>query len=269
MNNTSVLKISCVQMEVGFCDPVANYEKAKEFISKAAEKRADVVVLPETWNTGFFPRENLESYCDKNGEKTKQTIGQLAKEYGINIVAGSVANVKNGRAYNTAYIFDRKGEIVGEYDKTHLFSPMDEHKFFTKGDKICKFTLDGKICGIIICYDIRFPELTRSMALDGLDCLFVVAQWPNVRVSHLKTLVKARAVENQTFVVCCNAVGNADGTVFGGNSRIVDPWGNELSEANESEEIISAECDFSVIENIRNSINVFADRRDDLYNKNI
>lgn len=264
--NTNVWKVSCLQMNVEFCSPESNYEKVKSLVSENAAS-ADVLVLPETWNTGFFPKEELEDLCDKNGEKTKALIGKLAREYGVNIVAGSVANVKNGKAYNTAYIFDRRGELVGEYDKTHLFSPMDEHKFFEKGNKVCKFTLDGKNCGIIICYDIRFPELTRCMALDGLDCLFVVAQWPNVRISHLETLVKARAIENQTFAVCCNACGNANGTIFGGCSRIVDPWGNLLACAGEKEEIISAECDFSIVENIRKSINVFADRRGELYKK--
>ena len=253
-------------MSVGFCAVESNYEKAKELISKTAEN-TDVIVLPETWNTGFFPKEKLEELCDRNGEKTKEIIGKLAREHGVNIVAGSVANVKNGRVYNTAYVFNRNGEVVGEYDKTHLFSPMGENKFFEKGNKICKFTLDGKNCGIIICYDIRFPELTREMALEGLDCLFVVAQWPSVRISHLEALVKARAIENQTFAVCCNACGNAEDSVFGGCSRIVDSWGNVLACAGEKEEIISAECDFSIIENIRKSINVFADRRDDLYDK--
>lgn len=264
--NTNVMKISCIQMNVGFCSPENNYQKAEKLISKAVKDNPDVIVLPETWNTGFFPRDNLESYSDKNGKKTKELIGNLAKKYNVNIVAGSVANVKNNKVYNTAYVFDRKGEVVGEYDKTHLFSPMEEHKFFTKGDNICRFTLDGKNCGIIICYDIRFPELTRCMAIKGLDCLFVVAQWPKIRVNQLVALVKARAIENQTFVVCCNSCGMANDTVFGGNSRIVDPLGNELVCAQESEEIISAECSFSVVEDIRNSINVFADRRNDLYN---
>ena len=194
-------------------------------------------------------------------------MGALAKELNINIVAGSVANVKNGQMYNTSYIFDRAGNCIGEYDKTHLFSPMKEDKRFAKGDHICKFTLDGKTCGIIICYDIRFPEIIRAMTVSGLDCLFVVSQWPAARVPHQNALVKARAIENQMFVVCCNSCGKAGRNVFGGHSRIVNPWGEELVSADASEEIISAELDFGIIENIRTTINVFADRRPDLYDK--
>ena len=142
---------------------------------------------------------------------------------------------------------------------------MGEDKFFEKGKNICKFTLDGKSCGIIICYDIRFPELTRSMSVNGLDCLFIVCQWPSVRIPHLTTLVKARAIENQMFTVCCNSCGKAGDTIYGGSSLMVDPWGVELVSAGEKEEIIKAQLDFGIIENIRNNINVFKDRRVDLY----
>ena len=259
------LKVSCIQMDMAFNSSSENFVKAEKLIREAAKSDPDVIVLPETWNTGFFPEEAIEDYCDKNGEKTKKVMGDLARELKINIVAGSVANVKEGKMYNTSYTFDRDGNCIAEYDKTHLFSPMKEDKHFAKGDHLCKFTLDGKSCGIIICYDIRFPELIRSMTVTGLDCLFVVSQWPLVRTAHLNALVKARAIENQMFVVCCNSCGKAGRNVNAGNSRIVDPWGEELVSTGETEDIITAELDFGVIENIRSTINVFADRRPELY----
>jgi len=259
------MKVSCIQMDMNFCSSSENFEKAKILIRKAAEESPDVIVLPETWNTGFFPEETLEDYCDKNGERTKREIGGIAKELNINIVAGSVANIKYGKIYNTSYVFDRSGECIAEYDKTHLFSPMGEHKRFEKGNSLCRFTLDGKQCAVIICYDIRFPELIRSLTVKGVDCLFVVSQWPAVRVPHLNALVKARAIENQMFVVCCNSCGKAGKNVYGGNSCICDPWGEELVAAGTEEEIISSELDYSVINNIRTTINVFADRRVELY----
>ena len=262
---SDIMKVSCVQMDMAFGSVDENYAKAESLIREAAKKDVDVIVLPETWNTGFSPKENTEKNCDKNGERTKRVIGGLAKELKVNIVSGSIANLKGDKIYNTAYVFDRFGNCIAEYDKTHLFSPMGEDKFFEKGKNICKFTLDGKSCGIIICYDIRFPELTRSMAVNGLDCLFVVCQWPSVRIPHLTTLVKARAIENQMFTVCCNSCGKAGDTIYGGSSLMVDPWGVELVSAGEKEEIIKAQLDFGIIENIRNNINVFKDRRVDLY----
>ena len=263
------MRVACIQMDMKFSNPEENYKRVGILIDQAIEGGADTVVLPETWNTGFFPHEGLEELADKDGKLTKAVLGGIAHNKGVNIVGGSVANCKNGGVYNTAYVFDRNGNCVAEYDKTHLFSPMDEDKFFRKGDHLSTFVLDGIRCGIIICYDVRFPELTRTMTVKGLDMLFMVSQWPLVRVPHLDALTKARAIENQAFVVCCNSAGTAGETVYGGNSSVHDPWGNVISHANgRKEEIIFADCDTSILKGIRESINVFADRRPELYDVN-
>ncbi len=258
------MKITILQMDMAFASPDENFAHAEALVRGAAGE-SDVLVLPETWNTGFFPKENLAELSDCDGERTKKTFGALAKEYHVNIVAGSVANVKDGKVYNTCCVFDRDGNVVGEYDKTHLFTPMGEHDYFTPGNGLCTFTLDGRRCGVIICYDVRFPELTRSMTVKGLDVLFVVSEWPDIRIPHLLALTKARAIENQMFVACCNSCGKAPGTVYGGNSVVYDPWGDCLAHAGEDEVTLTADCDMSVIDGIRKSINVFADRREELY----
>lgn len=260
------MRVTCVQMDMVLAAPEENFARAEQLLRQAAATEApDVLVLPETWNTGFFPHENLPSYCDDNGAKTKQTFGALAKELGVNIVAGSVANVKNGEVCNTAYVFDRAGACIAEYDKTHLFTPMDEDKFFRAGDKLCRFTLDGAKCGLIICYDLRFPELTRTLALAGIDVLFIVAQWPLARLAHLQLLTVARAVENQMFAVCCNSCGTAGETKYAGGSQLVNPWGEVLARAGQDEQLLTAALDFSILDGIRQSINVFRDRRPELY----
>ena len=262
------MKITCIQMDMAFAQPDANFEQAKRLIADAAADKPDVIVLPETWPTGFFPREDLMELSDRDGARMRAEIGALAGRYGVNLVAGSAANVREGKVYNTAFVFDRSGQCIGEYDKTHLFTPMHEDDYFEKGDHLCRFSLDGKRCGLIICYDIRFPELTRSLAVQGLDILFIVSQWPRVRIQHLRTLTRARAIENQMFAVCCNSCGTAGESVYGGGSSIVDPWGEALAEAGETQCMICAECDTSVIEGIRRSINVFNDRRVELYRIN-
>lgn len=260
------MKISSIQMDMILGEPLANFAKAAELIEKAMVEKPDVITLPETWNTGFFPKENLSELADNDTSAVKEQIGSLAKKYSVNIVAGSVANNRGGKVYNTCCVFNRAGQCIAEYDKTHLFTSMHEDDYFHKGDHFCRFELDGVSCGVIICYDIRFPELTRTMTTKGLDCLFVVSQWPAIRIPHLVTLARARAIENQMFVSVTNSCGKAPGTVYGGNSVIFDPWGENLAEAGTEEEIISAECDMSIIKNIRESINVFADRRPGLYN---
>ena len=259
------MKVSCLQMDMKLARPNENLVHAERLIGEAMKDSPDVVVLPETWNTGFFPKERLEELSDSG--KIKARIGELAKNYGVNIVAGSVSNRRGGKVYNTSFVFDRSGACVAEYDKTHLFTPMGEHSYYAFGDHLSTFTLDGVKCGIIICYDIRFPEIVRSLALSGIEVLFVVSQWPRERIAHLRTLTAARAIENQMYVVCCNSCGRAENTIFGGNSAVIDPLGNVLSLAGETEEIISAECDMRVVSKIRGKIPVFRDRRAELYHK--
>lgn len=251
-------------MDMKFASPKENFEKAEKLIEEAAAD-ADVLVLPETWNTGFFPKEDLRSLCDSDGKAVKERIGALAKKYKVNIVAGSVSNLREDKVYNTAMVFDRAGECIASYDKTHLFTPMGEDDYYEKGDHLCRFKLDGADCGLIICYDIRFPELTRSLTVKGLDMLFVVSQWPSIRTFHLRSLTVARAIENQMFVVCCNSCGKAGETIYGGKSAVIDPWGETLALASEKEEILSADCDMHVLDNIRKTIPVFRDRRPNLY----
>ena len=260
------MKVTCLQMNMKLGYPDENFSLAEKLIGKSIKEQPDVIVLPETWNTGFFPKEKLTDLCCKDGDTVKLRIGELAKKYKVNIVAGSVSNVRNGKVYNTAFVFDRDGEYIAEYDKTHLFTPMGEDDYYTGGDHLCRFTLDGVKCGIIICYDVRFPELARSLALQGLDMLFVVSQWPKERIFHLSTLNTARAIENQMFVVCCNSCGTAGKTVYGGKSAIIDPWGQTVVAAGEYEEILTGDCDLNTLTYIRNTIPVFRDRKPDLYN---
>ena len=233
------MRISLIQMNMKQAAPEENYPHAVRLIETTIEQEhPDVLVLPETWNTGFFPKENLSLLADDDGARTIEEIGALAKQYAVNIVAGSVANRRNDSIYNTAYIFDREGNVIASYDKTHLFSPMGEHEFFEAGDHLCRFELDGVSCAMIICYDIRFPELTKCLTLGGVDILFVTV---------------------------CNSCGSYDDTQYGGGSVLIDPWGKVLTEAGTEEEIITGDLDLSVVEGIRSSINVFRDRRADLY----
>lgn len=258
------MKVSCVQMAVKLAEVENNLAHIKELIRQAAQEKPDVIVLPETWNIGFFPKDNLASYCDNNGEMITREIGGLAKELGINIVAGSVGNIKeDGKVYNTAFVFNRQGECVYTYDKIHLFSPGGEHEYFTFGNHYGTFQLDGVNCGMIICYDVRFLELVRSIRLKGVDMFFVVSEWPALRAEHLDTLCHARSIENQMCLALCNAVDG--GCNCGGGSTMFDAWGVRQVKAGTEEEIITADLDMSTITNIRSSINVMNDRQVDLY----
>jgi len=260
------MKIAILQMDVSIGEPELNRERALRLMREAvsANDKPDVLVLPEMWNTGYS-LENIERIADREGEPTHSTFSDFARSHGVNVIAGSVANRTADGVRNTIFAYDRTGAKAGEYSKLHLFRLMDEEKYLKQGDAIGRLTLDGAEAGMMICYDIRFPELARKLALGGAKVLFVPAQWPKPRLHHWRTLVMARAIENQMFVVACNRVGASRGTEFFGHSMIVSPWGEVLAEGGEEETVLTASLDLSETDRVRGTIPVFSDRRPELY----
>ena len=147
----------------------------------------------------------------------------------MNIVAGSVSDLRGGHIYNTAYVFDRTGARIAQYDKTHLFSYAREHMFYTAGDTLCLFMLDGRTCALLICYDLRFPELARTLALSGAEVLFIPAQWPKKRRGHWETLLAARAIENQCYVCGVDRVGTDPACDYNGGTALIDAYGKTVA----------------------------------------
>ncbi len=259
------MKIACLQMDVIPSAPEENFSRAADMIREAMTERPDVLVLPESWDISFLPRNATPALYENNYERAIREIGSLASMHNVNIVAGSVSKYQDGKLYNTCCIFNRQGNLVATYDKTHLFTHVGEDKRYTRGEKLCIFTLDGVRCGAVICYDVRFPDLIRTMSLEGMDVLFVVCQWPQARIHLLQTLCAARAIENQMFVVCCDACGTAGEKVCGGGSVIYSATGRALAQAGLTQQIITADCDPEKLQTLRESFPVFRDRRPDLY----
>lgn len=259
------MKITCLQMDVLPSQPDQNFARAAQLIAQAMEESPDVIVLPESWDISFLPRHATPELYANNYERALVQIGSLAKKHNVNIVAGSVSRWADGKLYNCCCVFDRQGQLIATYDKTHLFTHVGEDKRYTKGKQLCLFRLDGVPCGVIICYDVRFPELVRSMSLEGMDVLFVVCQWPKARIGMLQTLCAARAMENQMYVVCCDACGTAGDKVCGGGSVIYSASGRALAQAGDTEQIITAACDPEKLQTLRESFPVFRDRRPELY----
>ena len=260
------MKVSVIQMDMRPLESAENFDRAEALVRRAAEESSpNVIVLPETWNTGFMPAGDLAAACDENAKAVRARFSPLARELNVNIVAGSVSNRRDGKIFNTACVFDRAGACLAEYDKTHLFTPMGEHEVYAPGSHLVTFTLDGARCGLLICYEVRFPELWRTLALRGVQIIFLPAQWTAARQYHWETLTAARAIENQLFVISCNACGERDGTLYGGFSRILDPLGAVLAQGGGEEEIITADLDLSCIAPLRAAVPVFRDRRPELY----
>lgn len=259
------MKLALIQMESELGNAPVNRSRAEAAIRQAAASGADIAVLPETWNLGFFPKEHLQNLAEPDGGESRALLHMLACELNIHIVGGSLITKKIGGIYNTAYVFDRSGALVAEYDKIHSFSPSGEHHFFQQGHNLCTFVLDKVKMGLVICYDLRFGELIRLLALEGIELLFVPAQWPGVRLEHWQVLSRARAIENQIFVASVNGCGEAWGTLSGGHSMLISPYGELLAGAGGGATTVIGEVDFGQIAAIRERINVFRDRRPELY----
>ena len=257
----ALLNISLLQMDIAPGLPEVNRTKATEMIDKVmgSQCNTDILVLPEMWTTAY-ELAKIKEICDLDGMPTSALISEAARSRQVNIVAGSYASQKEGKVYNTAYVFDRMGNNIAKYEKIHLFKLMQEHQYMEAGQTHCIFELEGVKCGIIICYDLRFPELTRKLALQGIKLLFVPAQWPSARLEHWTTLLKARAIENQIFVAAVNRAGRSAQDEFAGGSMIISPWGEILAQADYKEQILSAELDLDLIRQARTKIDIIGDR---------
>lgn len=266
MTEQAPLQVSVLQMDIAIGEPERNFARLNELLrdAVASEPKPDVIVVPEMWNTGYA-LDRIQELADPNGERTKRTISAFCREHGVHVIAGSIAEKTGNDVRNTIYAFDRKGRENGSYSKIHLFRLMDEEKHLAAGDRLGELQLDGIQAGMMICYDIRFPELSRKLALQGAKVLFVPAEWPHPRLHHWRTLLTARAIENQMYVVACNRVGRSGTTDFFGHSMIIDPWGDVIAEGDEEERIIRGELDLSLVDKVRTTIPVFKDRRPELY----
>jgi omega-amidase len=261
-----IMKLSLIQMDICIGEPEVNRKHVESLLKQAVEQtmKPDVVVLPELWNTGYA-LEQANELADHNGEPTHAIMSSFARKHQIYIIAGSVTNKTTMGVQNTTFVYDRTGTCISNYSKLHLFRLMDEEKYLHQGTAVGRTAIDGVAAGLMICYDIRFPELARKLSLEGAKIIFVPAQWPQPRLHHWRTLLQARAIENQLFVVACNRVGTSRGTQFFGHSMIISPWGEILAEAGENEMLLTADIDLTETEQVRNKIPVFQDRRPEHY----
>lgn len=261
------MKFAIYQMEVVAGNPKRNREKVQKWVKGISKgDKPDTLILPEMWTTSYT-LDQLQDIADEAGEPTKSFLSDLAKEYKVNIIGGSVANKVDGQVYNTSFVFNKEGKLVHEYSKIHLVPMLNEPLYLTGGrDKVKTFVLDGVRMGVIICYDLRFPELSRQLALDGAQVLFVVAEWPTPRRIHWTSLQIARAIENQMYVVSSNNIGSLDGVDYAGSSMIVDPWGEVLAEgSSDKEETLIGSLNPDRVLEVRKEVPIFDSRVPHLY----
>jgi predicted amidohydrolase len=256
------IRAGCFQFEVIPGDTDRNLARVKNALPEFADRGCRLLVLPEMWSCAFaYP---LLSRMAKRTDAILQELGEWANRYGI-VIVGSLPEDEDSIIFNTSYVIDASGEIVGKYRKIHLFSLHKENHHFGRGrlPLVCDTSV-GRL-GIMICYDLRFPELARRLALDGAEVLCVSALWPITRIEHWSLLMRCRAIENQLFVVGCNGCGIEGELQYGGASVIVSPTGEVLAPADNREGRITAELNPGDMTAFRKHIPCFSDRFPDAY----
>lgn len=265
----SQLTITLAQMKVVYRRPDENLAKAETLIAEAVRRGSDLICFPEMWTTGFDwhylatkPREH---------EEVIEQVAALARRHRIWINGSLPMVTEDGRIANTSILFSAEGKRAGVYRKVHLFSLLHEDRHLVAGDSLTVVNTPWGKVGLSVCYDIRFPELYRSYALQGVRLVLAPAAFPDPRRDHWQVLSRARAIENQMFLAGVNRVGNEDfgpdGVVrYFGTSLLVDPWGKLVLEAGEAEEeLLVASIDLCEADELRSRMRVFADRRPELY----
>ena len=267
------IKIAAIQMPT-VTAKMENVRTVKTYLEKIKDENPDFVILPEMFCCPY-QTENFPIYAEKEGGPVWQQLSGYAKQYGIYLIGGSMPEKDaEGNVYNTSYIFDREGKQIGKHRKVHLFDidvkggqTFKESDTLTAGDSDTVFDTEfGKI-GVMLCFDIRFPELSRMMVNDGARIVFVPAAFNmTTGPAHWELSFRTRALDNQIYMVgCAPARDVSAGYISWGHSIVTDPWGRVTGMLDENEGILLAELDMDYEEQVREELPLLKSRRKDIY----
>src|SRR5213083_301851 len=268
------IRVACVQM-TSRQDKAANLERAESLVARAASTGADVVVLPEKWNLIGSADDYRAAAEPLEGGESVEAMSRWAKTLGVTLVGGSITERREGREKlsNTSCVFDPHGELVAVYRKIHLFDVevgghvYRESEAEEPGEEPVVVRGEGWPIGLTVCYDVRFPELYRILALEGAELVTVPAHFTlYTGKDHWHVLMRARAIENQNYVAAAAQIGETmPGKLSYGRSLIVDPWGTVVAQAPDEETVISAELDRERLLQVRRNLPSLANRQADAY----
>jgi len=253
------MRVASIQMSVVEGNKEKTIAKALENINRAAD--ADLIILPEIWNVGFMDFDRYESEAEDCEGPTMTALRQAAREANIYLHTGSFVEKDGSNYYNSSYLLSPDGDILANYRKIHLFGHNSrETQILTPGKKVTVAdTPIGKI-GMATCYDLRFPELFRRMAEQGARLFLICSAWPYPRLEHWIIFNRARALENQCFLVSANSVGPNLGTTFVGHSMMINPWGVILAGGGDEDVILKSEIDLAEVDSTRERFSAYNDR---------
>lgn len=252
-----------------------NLKKMTSLVESAANnyQKLDVIVFPEYCYYAPTTMEESKKVAEEIPGPFTEAMSALAKKHHVNIIPGTfVENAQSGKVHNSCVFIDREGKILGTYRKIHLMDAIGykESNYVEAGKEMCVFESDIGRIGMMVCYDLRFPELARSMVLKGADILFVPSEFPSgnplpPRTDHWDLLVRSTALYNLTYVVAANQFGPLHNDNPFGRSSIVDPWGTIISAASGREDIVYATLDMDYQQQVRDRVATWVNRRPELY----
>jgi predicted amidohydrolase len=235
------MKIYGLQTDISWEDKSANFDKVRRLLDAAQPERGSLVVLPEMFATGFSMK--VERIAEEREGETAAFLSRTAKECGVYLLGGFATAGPEGKGLNEAAVMSPEGREIARYCKMHPFSYGGEARHYLGGERPRLFDWQGIRVAPFICYDLRFPEVFRSAALDGAQLYAVIANWPQAREHHWRTLLQARAIENQACVIGVNRVGHDPKIAYSGGSLIVGPRGEILADGGSAEGVLSADID--------------------------
>jgi predicted amidohydrolase len=257
------MQLACCQFDIAWEDKPANFRKVTELVRGARLEPGALLLLPEMFGTGFSMNTAVTAEAAEG--PTWRFLADLAREHRTYVLAGVALSRGDTRPRNEALVFGPDGRYYASYAKVHLFKHGTEDQHYAAGDAVLRFNWGPKGgCAVAprICYDLRFPELFRRDAAEGAELLTVIANWPVTRQAHWVTLLRARAIENQSYVGGCNRVGrDGNGLEYAGGSQIIDFGGHVLADAGAEETVISATVDPAALREYRTKLPFLADMR--------
>ena len=260
------MRVALAQIVCEVGNVAANCNTLQRVAKQASEEGCDAVVFPEMVDTGYDMKTIVEKASTWESGPL-QLLEELASQLGIWIVCGLSERERND-VYNAVAVIDRKGRLAARYRKAHLFSTVGEERFLKRGNSLTLADVEGMQWGIMVCYDLRFPEMARSLALQGAEVIVVPSAFPFPRINHWCTLLASRAIENQLYIIGANRAGADRDLWFCGSSRVVDPYGVLVASAPEvGEKLLFAEIVKGRVSEVRSSMPVFEDRRNELYTR--
>ncbi|MCC7408954.1 MAG: carbon-nitrogen family hydrolase [Phycisphaeraceae bacterium] len=242
-------EILIIQLDITWQDPMANIAQARRMIQAQSVEPGSLILLPEMYATGFCPAD-AKKFAEPVGGRAQQFLAEKAARTASHVLGGVMSRPRKsgGKAFNEAVGFDPQCREIVRYRKTHLFPLADEPKHLSAGRKIVTFDWQGFTVMPVICYDLRFPELFRAGLREGVNFFVVLANWPASRAEHWTTLLRARAIENQAFVVGVNRCGRDPHAEYAGQSVVFDPRGRVVAQADDKPSVLRATIAISDVE---------------------